>query len=364
MSAPVTAVFRLATLPVRRCADLRLATRALRSAARSARGLKGAGAKFPAEVLGSDLVALLSKQIQERIHAATGSPEEAAYAREVRRVFAAAAPERAAPRSWAPDGVDSAERLRFAAAGRAGGASLAPTPPPGVARPTAPREPLAAFEPAAPAGTASQLAPPVSEADDSPFDSPEAVRRRADVSAGPVSLMEKKLREYWQAERGRAQGHTASTTAAAPVRPERQSAGSIPGSAGAGDATPRFDAAVAAERLASFVSGQAAPAPRPVAAPRLPGEPPLARPLAPVQAIRPGQATFAERLQSFVSGRGEPREHTAAAAWGRPEEPGFPSPRFASETGAAAGTPLAGELASRLAETLYAQAIQHGIDLT
>ncbi len=67
----------------------------------------------------------------------------------------------------------------------------------------------------------------------------------------------------------------------------------------------------------------------------------------PVQALRPGQATFAQRLRSFVSGQGEPREHTAYAAWHPADESEPASPRYRPELSVALGAPLADEFASR-----------------
>jgi hypothetical protein len=81
------------------------------------------------------------------------------------------------------------------------------------------------------------------------------------------------------------------------------------------------------------------------------------------EVLRFGQTTFAQRLQAFVSGR-EPREHTARAPWREAAEsaPEAPRPRTISEP--TAGTPLSGDFAVRLADTLRSQATHHGIDLT
>lgn len=319
MSAAIATGFRAATHAVRRCAELRGATRPIRAAARSMQVTKCTGARFPASVLGADLVALFGKQLQDRLSTAPASSEEAAYRSEAVRVFS--------PAETAP-----ARRPLLTAASPA----------------NAPR----AAEPAPPSPDSGEIAFPAI---------PEK-SAGAREPAPATTFLEKKLREYWRMEQSTRAVHTASSSAARST-PKRPGSDPLPMPANATDATPRFEPSTAAKQLAAFVSGQPAPAPVSMDSPSRPAEPAAARTLAPVQAIRPVQSTFAERLQSFVSGRGEPREHAPAPPWRAAEEPGFAAPRFATES-APARTGPAGEFAGRLAETLYAQAIQHGIDLT
>lgn len=311
MKAVIAEQFRLATLPVRRCADLRSATSGIREASNSGRQLRRAGVRFPASLLGGELVGLMGTRFRERMPQASGSAEEAAYVRETRRVFApATAADRGRPWSEQAEGARLGPRLAAVSAKTRAGDSVSVREAAGQRKSQSTAWPERA-DVVQGSSTWDTLQGETEAA--SSWPGPPSASNKPRV-AEPLSAIARQLREYWKAQ----------PPAAAPAVPASEAA------------TPENS--------------------------RMP-ETPSALRQSPVQALRPGQGSFAERLQSFVTGRGAPTEHHPRAAWQENTEPAAAA-RPLHQEASSARPALAGDFADRLSETLFSQAIQHGIDLT
>ena len=316
MRAMIAEQFRLATLPVRRCADLRRITCGIRAAADSGRQLRRAGVRFPASLLGGELVALMGARFRDRLRQAGGSAEQAAYLRETQRVFAAPTAAERSGTAWnAPaDGARPGPRLAAVPAKNTGSSSVSSAEPANLRQPQPPAWPER-FP--ASAGSRPWNSPQGEAATPASWPGPASAAGQQ-RGPEPVSAMAKQLREYWRLEPRNAAPAASGVPASEAHTPEKG-------------------------RTAEALSGLRQ---------------------SPVQALRPGQASFAERLQSFVTGRGEPPEHHPRAAWQETAEPATAARPFRQEASTAGGVALAGEFADRLSETLFTQAVQHGIDVT
>jgi hypothetical protein len=261
----------------------------------------------------------MSKQFRDRLRQPGGNTEEALYSRELQRAFSSSVTANVSAPAWSGHVKRPEPAPIFEQIPQHGGSTSSAS----IESATRPDVTEFGQNAASRAEAESRRTWPSSEMP-APGVGPElsapalAITATNALAEEPASLLAGELREYWRLERRAAESHTAGS---APVEPR-------------GDEKRHIR--------------ELFPATQP----------------SPVQALRPGQATFARRLQSFVSGRGEPREHTARAAWHPADESEPASPRYRRGVPVAPGAPLADEFASRLSETLSTQAIHHGIDLT
>jgi hypothetical protein len=312
MVAGISTPFRIATEAVRRCAHLHRETAGLGAAATAARALKTAGSQFPSSVLGGELLDVMSTQFRDRLDQSNGRTVTT-YGHEALRTFAAPTKSQRTGNSWAENVRENSASATFKPAGP----GSAPTffPPSGAPLPSmgdttratattrdssrsSPWETLSSAE----ALPQSLPGPP----------SPAGKSARAE----PISLIARKLEEYWDLERRAA--------------------------------TARASAMLAAD-LRSASKG---PPTEPSA---------MASSTAPPAGLHRVQSTFAQRLQSFVSR--EPQD-PPDPSWRDREASASDTPRLRTDLEATPGGVFPPDFAERLAETLRGQAIQHGIDLT
>lgn len=318
MTVGVSIPFRIATSAVRRNANLRRDTSALRAAAKAANAARSLGARFPATMLGGELLAMMSAQFRDLLqHSNHGS--EASYLRGARGKFGTIVQaETPTPqREWGEARPERRAVLGFPeSAGVAG-----ETRPSAAAAFTSDGQNSAAFNPAVidrAAGNAFQFTQPQSSAgdDEAGRDWPSSATPSTTVpQPAPEGMMARQLREYWELERTHPSGRAAS----GPSRTPRVTAPSAP---------------VAAQPAKADDSSRSE-----------------------------GQAALVRRLRAFVSGQG-----TEPAPGQSPWEAGVENSQEARSLRESSLASPAGaqalDFAEHLSVVLRQQAMQHGIDVT
>jgi hypothetical protein len=310
MSAAIAIPFRIATTALRQRTGLRDQTAELMRTAAAARVLGTVGTRFPAAVLGGELLNIMSAQLRERLQSPSRAvePEDGhktrrgggwrgASARPPFQWTAVQHPEerRAAPAMSPRRELAVRHRESAAAAPRSHGGTAGFTP---IAVGAGREWDGAAVERTVDADWAA-AAPPSGHA----------------RLVGPSGTVMAKLRQYWDLERRRAAERP--TSEALDVRPGRQRQHSAPS-----EPRPAVD-------LTRFAN----------------------------------QAGFAERLQGFVSGRGTSGSAPPGAAWTDAAAAGAGG-RVGNGAPPVPTPPQGDDFAERLAQTLRVQALHYGIDVT
>ena len=310
MTPVIATHFRIATDAVRQCAYLRRQTAGLRAAAATASTAKTAGARFPVSVLGGELLGLMSEQFRDLVAQSNGR-RGTPYSRDARREFGARPATEPDGRPWSGTVRKKSPTAVFeAGTGGSGRAPLESNEAP-IDSVRGATEGDRAPDHSRPSPAWGSLAS-IEGVEFSWRGSPQPASKSQ--PAERPGAMVKQLREYWELEQRTAASRSLAGLGATETRASEQ-------------------------RVAETESRSS-------------------------NILCFGQTTFAQRLQAFVSGGGEPREHTPRAPWREAAESAPDAPGLRTISEPTAGTPLSGDFAMRLADTLRSQAIQHGIDLT